>query len=46
MQLYTAMVYEGLSLVPRIARGLDRLLERDGFGNVAEAVATGRREWL
>jgi dihydroorotate dehydrogenase len=46
VQLYTAMVYEGLSLVPRIVRGLDRLLERDGFGSVAEAVATGRGEWL
>jgi dihydroorotate dehydrogenase len=46
VQLYTAMVYEGLSLVPRIVRGLDALLERDGFGSVAEAVATGRQDWL
>jgi dihydroorotate dehydrogenase len=46
VQLYTAMVYEGLSLVPRIVRGLDALLERDGFASVAEAVATGRGDWL
>jgi dihydroorotate dehydrogenase len=46
VQLYTAMVYEGLSVVPRIVSGLDRLLERDGFATVAEAVATGRGEWL
>lgn len=38
VQLYTAMVYEGIGLVGRIARGLDRLLARDGFANVAEAV--------
>ena len=46
VQLYTAMVYEGLSVVQRIVRGLDRLLERDGHSTVAEAVATGRGEWL
>ena len=46
VQLYTALIYEGLSLVGEIARGLDRLLERDGFGSVAEAVGTGRAEWL
>ena len=46
VQLYTAMVYDGLSLVPRIVSGLDRLLERDGFATVAEAVAPGRGEWV
>jgi dihydroorotate dehydrogenase len=46
VQLYTAMVYDGLSLIPRIVRGLDALLERDGFGSVADAVATGRGDWL
>ncbi len=38
VQLYTAMIYEGLGIASAIARGLDRLLERDGFGAVAEAV--------
>ncbi|MCL6284075.1 quinone-dependent dihydroorotate dehydrogenase [Ruegeria sp. 2012CJ41-6] len=46
VQLYTALVYHGLSLVPEIARGLDGLLARDGFANVADAVGTGRDEWL
>lgn len=46
VQLYTALVYGGLSLVDEIARGLDRLLARDGFANVAEAVGTGRSDWL
>jgi len=46
VQLYTAMVYEGISLVPRIARGLDALLARDGFASVADAVGTDRDRWL
>lgn len=46
VQLYTAMVYGGLSLVPKIARGLDALLARDGYANVALAVGTGRSDWL
>jgi dihydroorotate dehydrogenase len=46
VQLYTAMVYQGISLVPEIARGLDALLARDGFANVAMAVGTGRSAWL
>jgi dihydroorotate dehydrogenase len=46
VQLYTALVYHGLSLVPQIARGLDALLARDGYATVAEAVGTGRADWL
>ena len=46
VQLYTALVYHGLSLVPAIAHGLDALLARDGFATVAEAVGTGRADWL
>jgi dihydroorotate dehydrogenase len=46
VQIYTAMVYQGIGLGAEIARGLDRLLARDGFANVAEAVGTGRGEWL
>jgi dihydroorotate dehydrogenase len=46
VQLYTAMVYQGLSLVPKIARGLDAHLARDGFARVADAVGTGRDRWL
>lgn len=46
VQLYTAMVYHGLSLAPEIARGLDALLARDGFASVAAAVGTDRSRWL
>ena len=46
VQLYSALVWNGLSLAGDIARGLDALLARDGFSNVAEAVGTGREEWL
>lgn len=46
VQLYTALVYGGLSLVGEIAQGLDTLLERDGFANVADAVGTDRDRWL
>lgn len=46
VQFYSAMVYEGISLVPRIAEGVDRLLEADGFDNVADAVGSGRNVWL
>ncbi len=46
VQLYTALVYGGLSLVADIARGLDRLLAADGFATVAEAVGCKRGDWL
>jgi dihydroorotate dehydrogenase len=46
VQLYTALVYHGLSLAARIATGLDTLLARDGFANVAAATGTDRSRWL
>ena len=46
VQLYTALVYHGISLPARIAKGLDDLLVRDGFTNVADAVGTDRDRWL
>ncbi|MDP3195193.1 quinone-dependent dihydroorotate dehydrogenase [Tabrizicola sp.] len=46
VQLYTAMVYGGISMVPDLARGLDALLARDGFAKVGLAVGTGRSAWL
>ncbi|MBT3143704.1 dihydroorotate dehydrogenase (quinone) [Phaeobacter gallaeciensis] len=46
VQLYTAMVFGGLSLAADIARGLDTLLERDGFKTVADAVGSKREDWL
>lgn len=46
LQLYSALVYKGLGLVGEINRGLDAMLARDGFASVAEAVGTGREDWL
>ncbi|WP_424831063.1 quinone-dependent dihydroorotate dehydrogenase [Ruegeria sp.] len=46
VQFYTAMVYGGISLAADIARGLDRLLAKDGFETVAQAVGTKREDWL
>ena len=46
VQLYTALVYGGMSSVTDIVGGLEALLERDGFANVADAVGSGRNDWL
>jgi dihydroorotate dehydrogenase len=46
VQLYTALAYDGLSLVARIVSGLDALLARDGHATVADAVGTDRTAWL
>ncbi len=46
IQLYTALVYGGLSLATEIINGLDRLLAQDGYGNVSEAVGCKREDWL
>ena len=46
VQLYTALVYGGLSLVDEIARGLDLLLQRDGHATLADAVGSKRKDWM
>ena len=46
VQLYSAMVYAGPSLIAEIAHGLDGLLARDGFATLQDAVATDRNAWL
>jgi len=45
VQLYTALVYQGLSLLAEINTGLDRLLARDGFSNIREAVGLDRNAY-
>jgi dihydroorotate dehydrogenase len=40
IEVWTGMVYEGPAIVRNINRGLLRLLDRDGFGSMAEAVGT------
>ena len=46
VQLYTALIFHGLSLVGEITRGLEELLARDGFAHVSEAVGSRRGDWL
>lgn len=46
VQVYTALVFGGFSLGEDIVRGLDTLLERDGFANVDDAVGTKSGDWL
>ncbi|MBN2759869.1 MAG: quinone-dependent dihydroorotate dehydrogenase [Rhodobacteraceae bacterium] len=46
VQLYSALVYEGLSLVPRLNKGLLALMDRDGFSAIPDVVGTGRADWL
>eukprot|EP00898_Chlorokybus_atmophyticus_P007413 jgi/Chlat1/7673/Chrsp64S07134 len=43
VQLYTALAYEGLGLVPRIKRELAECLAADGYDSVAEAVGADCR---
>ena len=40
VQLYSAMVYQGPGIAARMAEGLARIVKREGFANIAEAVAT------
>ncbi len=43
VQLYTALIYEGMGLAERINRGLSERLSRDGFKTIAEAVGSESR---
>ena len=42
VQIYTGFVYEGPAAVKRINQGLIRLMERDGFKSISEAVGTDK----
>jgi dihydroorotate dehydrogenase len=46
VQLYTGLVYGGLSLVGEIARGVDAMLDRDGHTRLEQAVGKDRGAWL
>ena len=46
VQLYSAMVYQGLSLVPKIAIGIDQLLTKDGFDQLGQAIGLTTESWL
>ena len=38
VQVYSALIFEGPFLALRLARGLDRLLQKDGFSHLSEAI--------
>lgn len=40
VQLYSAMTFEGPGIAHRIVRGLERLMRRDGFDSIAQAVGS------
>jgi len=40
VQLYSAMAYAGPGIARTITRGLERLMQRDGFATIAEAVGS------
>ena len=46
VQLYTALVYDGFSLVNKIARDLDILLEKDGFDHISQAVGIEKDKYV
>jgi dihydroorotate dehydrogenase len=42
VQVYTALIYKGPSLVRKMNLELLKLLERDGFSNISEAIGSKR----
>jgi dihydroorotate dehydrogenase len=44
VEIYTGLVYEGPGLAESIKAGLIRLMRRDGFRSITEAVGTAARE--
>ena len=40
VQLYSAMIYRGPGIANEITTGLERLMKRDGFSTIAEAVGS------
>lgn len=43
IQMITGMIYEGPQVIGEINRGLVKLLERDGYKNVSEAIGVGNK---
>ena len=46
VQLYSALIFNGFSLVEKIIKELDILVENDGYENVKQAVGVEREKWL
>ena len=46
VQLYTALVYGGLTLAARIAQGLEDRARAKGLSNISQIIGAGRGDWL
>jgi dihydroorotate dehydrogenase len=46
VQLYTGLVYGGITLAARIAEGLDRKMQDQGIAHIAEVTGSGTADWL
>ena len=46
VQLYSALIYGGLSLIPKITNDLHQILVADGFAKLDEAVGVSAEKWL
>ena len=46
LQLYTGLVYNGLSVVNEICFELEKLLLTDGHDSIASAIGSKRNDWL
>ena len=46
VQLYTALIYNGMSLPGHISRELDSLLEHNGHSKISQAVGSKIERWL
>lgn len=38
IQIYSAFIYQGFTIIPHIIKGLDTLLEKDGFRSIKDAI--------
>ncbi|WP_420862470.1 quinone-dependent dihydroorotate dehydrogenase [Algirhabdus cladophorae] len=46
VQIYTGMVYHGLSLVQKINQGLISKLKTDGYTSISQAIGRDKTDWL
>ena len=46
VQLYSALIYNGFSLIEKIVEELDVLVKNDGYENIQQAVGIEREKWL
>ena len=45
VQLYSALTFKGPSLISNIITGLDRILEKEGYANISEAVGLKKQDF-